>query len=228
MFRALLPAFPDRLPAGTKGMMCQAGFGSLDLARGSYSCFYEALAGGYGGRHASDGPDAVQAHGQNTENAPIEETELNYPVRSRASRSSRTPTGPGRFRGGLGLRKDFRFAAADDVHGARRPRPASARGAPSAGTRARRRVRPHPRRRRDAARLEEHGRPRRRRRGQRPQLRRRRLRAAARSAIPSGCCATCSRGRSAPSGRASEYRVAIADRRRRRDERPSELRRRAA
>ena len=28
IFRALLPAFPERLPAGTKGMMCQAGFGS--------------------------------------------------------------------------------------------------------------------------------------------------------------------------------------------------------
>ena len=109
MFRALLPAFPDRLPAGTKGMMCQAGFGSLDLARGSYSCFYEALAGGYGARRASDGPDAVQAHGQNTENAPIEETELNYPVRITRLALVEDSDGPGRFRGGLGLRKDFRF-----------------------------------------------------------------------------------------------------------------------
>jgi hypothetical protein len=31
---ALLPAFPERLPAGTKGMMCQAGFGSLDVEAG--------------------------------------------------------------------------------------------------------------------------------------------------------------------------------------------------
>ena len=109
MFRALLPAFPERLPAGTKGMMCQAGFGSLDLARGSYSCFYEALAGGYGARHSSDGPDAVQTHGQNTENAPIEETELNYPVQVTRLALVEDSDGPGRFRGGLGLRKDFRF-----------------------------------------------------------------------------------------------------------------------
>ena len=34
IFRALLPAFPERLPAGTKAMMCQAGFGSLDVATG--------------------------------------------------------------------------------------------------------------------------------------------------------------------------------------------------
>jgi N-methylhydantoinase B len=109
MFRALLPAFPERLPAGTKGMMCQAGFGSLDLAAGTYTCFYETFAGGYGGRHASDGPDAVQTHGQNTENAPVEETELNYPVRIDLLALVDNSEGPGRHRGGLGLRKDYRF-----------------------------------------------------------------------------------------------------------------------
>jgi N-methylhydantoinase B len=112
LFRALLPAFPDRLPAGTKGMMCQAGFGSLDVEAAKYTCFYDTFAGGYGGRAASDGPDAVQAHGQNTENAPIEETELNYPVRIDGLSLVEDSEGPGRFRGGLGLRKDYRF----DLH----------------------------------------------------------------------------------------------------------------
>ncbi len=112
MFRALLPAFPDRLPAGTKGMMCQAGFGSLDAAAGKYTCFYDTFAGGYGGRAASDGPDAVQSNSQNTENAPIEETELNYPVRIDGLSLVENSEGPGRFRGGLGLRKDYRF----DLH----------------------------------------------------------------------------------------------------------------
>jgi N-methylhydantoinase B len=109
IFRALLPAFPERLPAGTKGMMCQAGFGSLDVEAGTYTCFYDTFAGGYGGRFASDGPDAVQAHGQNTENAPIEETELNYPVSIDRLALVEDSDGPGRFRGGLGLRKDYRF-----------------------------------------------------------------------------------------------------------------------
>ncbi|HEY4349165.1 MAG TPA: hydantoinase B/oxoprolinase family protein [Gaiellaceae bacterium] len=109
IFRALLPAFPDRLCAGTKGMMCQAGFGSLDIAAGTYTCFYDTFAGGYGGRSRSDGPDAVQAHGQNTENAPIEETELNYPVRINGLSLVEDSEGPGRFRGGLGLRKDYLF-----------------------------------------------------------------------------------------------------------------------
>ena len=112
MFKALLPAFPERLPAGTKAMMCQAGFGSLDVEAGTYTCFYDTFAGGYGGRFSSDGPDAVQAHGQNTENAPVEETELNYPVRIDRLSLVEDSDGPGRFRGGLGLRKDYRF----DLH----------------------------------------------------------------------------------------------------------------
>jgi N-methylhydantoinase B len=109
LFLALLPAFPERLPAGTKAMMCQAGFGTLDVDAGRYACFYETFAGGYGARHASDGPDAVQTHGQNTENAPVEETELNYPVRIDGLALVEDSEGPGRFRGGLGLRKDYRF-----------------------------------------------------------------------------------------------------------------------
>jgi N-methylhydantoinase B len=108
-FHALLPAFRDRLPAGTKAMMCQAGFGSLDMETASYTCFYDTFAGGYGGRLELDGPDAVQAHGQNTENAPVEETELNYPVRIDRLSLVENSEGPGRRRGGLGLRKDYRF-----------------------------------------------------------------------------------------------------------------------
>ena len=109
IFRALLPALPDRLPAGTKAMMCHAGFGGVDPVTNEYICFLETFAGGYGGRSGSDGPDAVQTHGQNTENAPVEETELNYPVRVTRLSLVEDSDGPGRFRGGLGLRKDFHF-----------------------------------------------------------------------------------------------------------------------
>jgi N-methylhydantoinase B len=109
IFRALLPALPQALPAGTKAMMCHAGFGGVDSVTNEYVCFLETFGGGYGGRHASDGPDAVQAHGQNTENAPVEETELNYPVRVARLSLVDDSEGAGRFRGGLGLRKDFLF-----------------------------------------------------------------------------------------------------------------------
>jgi N-methylhydantoinase B len=90
-------------------MMCHAGFGGVDPVTNEYYCFLETFGGGYGGRFASDGPDAVQTHGQNTENAPVEETELNYPVRVTQLSLVEDSDGAGRFRGGLGLRKDFLF-----------------------------------------------------------------------------------------------------------------------
>jgi N-methylhydantoinase B len=108
IFRALAPAIPHGVPAGTKGMMCHAGFGGVDPKAG-YWCFLETFGGGYGGRFASDGPDAVQAHGQNTENAPVEETERGYPVRVERLELVEDSEGAGRFRGGLGLRKDYYF-----------------------------------------------------------------------------------------------------------------------
>jgi N-methylhydantoinase B len=109
MFKALAPIMGDRAIAGTKAMMCQAGFGGIDPGRQEYYCFYEALAGGYGARRDKDGPDAVQTHGQNTENAPIEEVELNYPVRIGRYELIPDSEGPGRRRGGLGLRRDYVF-----------------------------------------------------------------------------------------------------------------------
>ena len=110
IFKALAPALPTRSPSGTKAMICHVGFGGLDPRTNEYYCFLETIGGGYGGRYNSDGPDAVQVHGQNTENAPIEETELNYPVRIARYELVNDSDGAGRFRGGLGLRRDYLFA----------------------------------------------------------------------------------------------------------------------
>ncbi len=109
IFKALAAALPERMPAGTKAMQCHAGFGGTDPRTGEYYCFLETLAGGFGARASSDGPDAVQTHGQNTENAPIEETELNYPVRIVRYELVDDSGGAGKFRGGLGLRRDYFF-----------------------------------------------------------------------------------------------------------------------
>lgn len=110
ILKALASAIPDRVPAGTKAMICHAGFGGTDPRTGEYYCFLETMAGGFGGRATSDGPDAVQTHGQNTENAPIEETEINYPVYITRYELVNDSEGAGKFRGGLGLRRDYLFA----------------------------------------------------------------------------------------------------------------------
>ncbi len=109
IFRAFADALPGRVPAAAKGIMCHAGFGGIDPRSGEYYCVLETLAGGYGGRATLDGPDAVQPHTQNTENAPIEETEAGYPIRIARYELVPDSDGAGRTRGGLGLRRDYEF-----------------------------------------------------------------------------------------------------------------------
>ena len=109
IFKVLAQAIPERVPAGTEAMICHSGFGGSDPYRDETYCFLETIAGGYGGRASKDGPDAVQPHGKNTANAPIEETELNYPVRITRYELVEDSDGPGKYRGGLGLRRDYLF-----------------------------------------------------------------------------------------------------------------------
>jgi N-methylhydantoinase B len=109
LVKAFSLALPERVAAGTKAMICHAGFGGVDPRTGGYYCYLETVSGGYGARLRSDGPDAVQAHGQNTENAPVEETETNYPVRILRYELVENSEGPGKQRGGLGVRRDYLF-----------------------------------------------------------------------------------------------------------------------
>jgi N-methylhydantoinase B len=109
LFRALAPALPDRVVAGTKGCVCNIAFGGINPGNGEYFTYYETIAGGYGATLTTDGMDAVQAHFQNTENAPVEETEANYPVRILRYALIESSEGAGRQRGGLGVRRDYTF-----------------------------------------------------------------------------------------------------------------------
>jgi N-methylhydantoinase B len=111
-FRALAQAVPDRVVAGTKGCICNVAFGGFDPGRGGYYAYYETLAGGGGARPTKDGMDAIQTHIHNTENAPVEEIELGYPVRIPRVALIPDSEGAGRFRGGLGVRRDYWFPEA--------------------------------------------------------------------------------------------------------------------
>jgi N-methylhydantoinase B len=109
LFKALAEPLPDRVLAGTKGCICNIAFGGVHPASGEYFTFYETIAGGYGATRRNDGMDAVQAHFQNTENAPVEETEANYPVRILRYELIPESEGAGYHRGGLGVRRDYTF-----------------------------------------------------------------------------------------------------------------------
>jgi len=110
VFLALHQAVPGRVPAAGKGCIVNLGFGGNDPRRGGeYYCYMETIAGGNGSRSRKDGPDAVQTNLQNTENAPIEEVEINYPIRIRRYELITDSAGTGKFRGGMGVRRDFEF-----------------------------------------------------------------------------------------------------------------------
>lgn len=106
---ALQPALPEIIPASGKALIVNLGFGGQDPVRGEYYCYMETIAGGGGARTTKDGATAVQTNLHNTENAPIEEVELNYPIRIARYELIEDSGGPGRFRGGLGVRRDFVF-----------------------------------------------------------------------------------------------------------------------
>lgn len=106
---ALHPAMPERVPASGKALIVNIGFGGDDPRRGEYFCYMETVAGGGGARPTKDGPIAVQTNLHNTENAPIEEVEMNYPIRIARYELIQDSGGSGEFRGGLGVRRDFEF-----------------------------------------------------------------------------------------------------------------------
>lgn len=108
-FRALADAMPDKVMASTKSINCHMACGGTDPRTGEYYTFIETMAGGWGGLPTKDGMDAVQSHVQNTENSAIEETENNLPFMITRYELIPDSEGAGRFRGGLGLRRDWKF-----------------------------------------------------------------------------------------------------------------------
>jgi len=110
LFRAFAQCQPDRAVAAAKGIMCNIGFGGPNPRRpGSFYAHYETVAGGSGGRNGVDGMDGVQTDLTNTENAPVEELEMQYPVRIARYELIPDSDGAGAYRGGLGIRRQYQF-----------------------------------------------------------------------------------------------------------------------
>ncbi|MCC7346835.1 MAG: hydantoinase B/oxoprolinase family protein [Variibacter sp.] len=99
---------PERVVAGcgSSKLMIIAG---RNPATGRPFVDYEANAGGLGGRYGKDGLDACRAHMTNTSNLPIEALEQEDPLLVERFELIPDSGGPGRFRGGLGARRDVRM-----------------------------------------------------------------------------------------------------------------------
>ncbi len=75
--------------------------------------FFEILGGGWGGTAEGDGLDATFGLMANCLDTPIEAVELEYPLRVERYELIGGSGGPGRSRGGLGLRREVRYLAGE-------------------------------------------------------------------------------------------------------------------
>ncbi len=109
IFGALAPVVPERILAGCNGACTTAVFtGSVPNHPEQFYVYHEAIAGGSGASKHSDGLSGVQVHMTNTSNMPIEALEIEFPIVLIKKYALRTDSGgAGRYRGGLGIDREF-------------------------------------------------------------------------------------------------------------------------
>ncbi|MCD5408635.1 hydantoinase B/oxoprolinase family protein [Candidatus Bipolaricaulota bacterium] len=105
---ALAQALPGRVPAASQGTMNNLTIGGIDPETGEPYTFYETIGGGMGARPGKDGIDGIHTHMTNTLNTPVEALELAYPLRVERYELREGSGGRGRYRGGMGIRRDIR------------------------------------------------------------------------------------------------------------------------
>ncbi|MBW1712023.1 MAG: hydantoinase B/oxoprolinase family protein [Deltaproteobacteria bacterium] len=105
---ALVEAVPKQAAAASNGVTSLFNIGGLNPRTGQLYSYVETYAGGQGAMHNQDGMDAVQCHMTNTRNAPVEVIEATYPLTITSYGLVPDSDGPGRFRGGLGMRREIK------------------------------------------------------------------------------------------------------------------------
>ncbi len=103
----LSQAVPDRARAGYGGCNAQPVFSGQRPDGGTSFIFLDTNWGGMGAGHARDGASCL-SFPQNVANHPIEILEASYPVHVERYEIRQDSEGAGKFRGGLGLVKDYR------------------------------------------------------------------------------------------------------------------------
>jgi N-methylhydantoinase B len=108
--QALAPHLPNRLTAGHQLSTCASIIGGK-TDEGDYWLIVEPQLGGWGAAIDADGQQGQHPMGNGeTYNVPVEVMETRYPVRiERYSFNSEAAAGAGRFRGGLGVVKEYRI-----------------------------------------------------------------------------------------------------------------------
>lgn len=113
IFGALAQALPDRVAADGAGGSTLPSFGGW--VEGKPFVFSECVMGTWGATSRHDGQEGVPHMASNQSNVPIEMIEADFPIRIEAYGFAPDTGGPGAFRGGLGIVRQYRCLA-DDVY----------------------------------------------------------------------------------------------------------------
>jgi N-methylhydantoinase B len=112
MLRCLAPHMPDLLPAGNFGSICGTVIGGPHPDTGRHFTIVEPQVGGWGAERGRDGNPAIFSgfHGE-TFNCPAEVAESRYGLFVDQATLNPEDGGEGRWRGGKGIRVDYRVRA---------------------------------------------------------------------------------------------------------------------
>src|SRR5215831_873939 len=108
LFGALAQLLPDRVPAASEGGNTGVSIGGYHPDRTPF-IHVEFFCGAWGGRPWADGPDGNAHLFGNISLLPAEVCETESPAEILAVEFIEDSGGPGRFRGGVGLRRVYRF-----------------------------------------------------------------------------------------------------------------------
>ena len=111
MFGALAGILPDRVFAASEGGNTLVIIGGLreQGSRRTPYVYYELLSGTWGGRPDRDGNDGLCNIANVAANIPVEQAECEYPVHIERYGMVTDSGGAGRYRGGLGIEREWRL-----------------------------------------------------------------------------------------------------------------------
>lgn len=110
---ALAGAVPDRVPAAGEGGATFPSIGGYH--EGEPFVFTESVLGCSGGRPDRDGAEGVPNPGANQSNQPVELIEARHPIEILQYGLVMDSGGPGKYRGGLALMREYRILAEEAV-----------------------------------------------------------------------------------------------------------------
>ena len=108
LFGALAQVVPEKVPAAGEGGNSLVIIGGYRKNREAFVMF-DLMAGTWGARPTKDGNDGLTNPGSVISNIPAELMELEYPVRLEQYLLRQDSGGAGRYRGGLGITREWSF-----------------------------------------------------------------------------------------------------------------------